>query len=357
MTDHALSQEEIDALLRGDVGASESEAMDLEPLVNLFRVVLEHVASVVSPVAGQQFAAGHVVADFMPWEDLQNQLITPLMAKVEYEGALQGVQLSVADGSTQQQLRALSEEDPVTVLNKMALAFAAGLEEQLGLDLETDISSFESPTETDGVTVPWRAADMCAVFQLSLQGQAGDVTWREVLPADVAADMLAKLHADVDADGDDGEAAEAPVGSVAADAPEDVLGLADATTMGSSVAAPVSGGQPVGNPTGVPVAVAPAQFAPLGSGAPTEQPGNIGLIMDVPLQVTVELGRRRMLVRDVLELGKGSLIELEKLAGEPVDVFVNGKLIAKGEVVVIDENFGIKVTSIVTPVERLQNLQ
>ena len=64
-----------------------------------------------------------------------------------------------------------------------------------------------------------------------------------------------------------------------------------------------------------------------------------------------------MLVRDVLELGKGSLIELDKLAGEPVDVFVNGKLIAKGEVVVIDENFGVKVTSIVTPAERVRNLQ
>ena len=64
-----------------------------------------------------------------------------------------------------------------------------------------------------------------------------------------------------------------------------------------------------------------------------------------------------MLIREVLELGKGSLIELDKLAGEPVDVFVNGKLIAKGEVVVIDENFGVKVTSIVSPAERVSNLQ
>jgi len=77
----------------------------------------------------------------------------------------------------------------------------------------------------------------------------------------------------------------------------------------------------------------------------------------VPLHVPVEVGRRRMLVRGVLELGKGSLIELDKLAGEPVDVLVNGKLIAKGEVVVIDENFGVKVTTIVTPAERMRNLQ
>jgi flagellar motor switch protein FliN/FliY len=79
--------------------------------------------------------------------------------------------------------------------------------------------------------------------------------------------------------------------------------------------------------------------------------------MDVPLQVTVELGRTRKLIRDILELGPGSVVELDKLAGEPVDVLVNGKLIAKGEVVVIDENFGVRVTEIVSPIERASSLQ
>lgn len=79
----------------------------------------------------------------------------------------------------------------------------------------------------------------------------------------------------------------------------------------------------------------------------------LDLLMDVPLRVTVELGRTRMQIRDVLELGKGSVVELDKLAGEPVDLLVNGKLIARGEVVVIDENFGVRVTDIVSPAERL----
>ena len=70
--------------------------------------------------------------------------------------------------------------------------------------------------------------------------------------------------------------------------------------------------------------------------------------MDVPLQVTVELGRTRKLIRDILELAPGSVIELDKLAGEPVDILVNGKLIAKGEVVVIDDNFGVRITKIVS---------
>ncbi len=105
------------------------------------------------------------------------------------------------------------------------------------------------------------------------------------------------------------------------------------------------------------VMVQPAQFGPLGMNKPGKETGNIGLIMDVPLQVTVELGNTRMKIKEILELGLGSIIELEKLAGDPVDVFVNGKLIAKGEVVVIDENFGIKITDIVSPVERANTLQ
>lgn len=105
------------------------------------------------------------------------------------------------------------------------------------------------------------------------------------------------------------------------------------------------------------VMVQPAQFAPIGNNKPTKEPGNIGLILDVPLQVTVELGSTRMKIKDILELGLGSVIELDKLAGDPVDIFVNGKLIAKGEVVVIDENFGIKVTDIVSQLERANTLQ
>ena len=106
------------------------------------------------------------------------------------------------------------------------------------------------------------------------------------------------------------------------------------------------------------VPVQPVQFAPLQPGTQgVAEGGNFGLIMDVPMQVTVELGRTKKLIRDILELGPGSVIELDKLAGEPVDIFVNTKLIARGEVVVIDENFGVRVTEIVSPVDRLKTLQ
>lgn len=105
------------------------------------------------------------------------------------------------------------------------------------------------------------------------------------------------------------------------------------------------------------VMVQPAQFAPIGMSKSNKESGNIGLILDVPLQVTVELGNTRMRIKEILELGIGSVIELDKVAGDPVDIYVNGKLIAKGEVVVIDENFGIKVTDIISPIERANTLQ
>ncbi|ACQ71840.1 CheC, inhibitor of MCP methylation / FliN fusion protein [Exiguobacterium sp. AT1b] len=102
------------------------------------------------------------------------------------------------------------------------------------------------------------------------------------------------------------------------------------------------------------VAVSQAEFMPLQSPASQEAaPANLGLLYDVPLNVTVELGRTKKSVREVLELSQGSIIELDKLAGEPVDIYVNQQRIARGEVVVIEENFGVRVTEIIQPHERI----
>ncbi|MDQ0227597.1 flagellar motor switch phosphatase FliY [Metabacillus niabensis] len=84
---------------------------------------------------------------------------------------------------------------------------------------------------------------------------------------------------------------------------------------------------------------------------------NLDMLLDIPLQVTVELGRTKRSVKEILELSSGSIIELDKLAGEPVDILVNSKIVAKGEVVVIDENFGVRVTDIISQTERLNKLK
>ena len=106
---------------------------------------------------------------------------------------------------------------------------------------------------------------------------------------------------------------------------------------------------------GIPVQA--AQFTPLATAPVQVNEANIGLILDVSLQVTVELGRTKKSIKEILELTNGSIVELDKLAGEPVDIHVNGKFLAKGEVVVIDENFGVRITDIVSPEERAAKLQ
>jgi len=83
---------------------------------------------------------------------------------------------------------------------------------------------------------------------------------------------------------------------------------------------------------------------------------NLDFILDIPLEVSVELGRAKMLISDLLQLGQGSVIELTKLAGEPLEIFVNQKLIARGEVVVVNEKFGIRMTDIISPSERVKQL-
>jgi flagellar motor switch protein FliN/FliY len=83
---------------------------------------------------------------------------------------------------------------------------------------------------------------------------------------------------------------------------------------------------------------------------------DLGFILDIPLEVSVELGRTKMLINDLLQLGQGSVIELNKLAGEPLEILVNKKLVARGEAVVVNEKFGVRLTDIISPMERVKQL-
>jgi flagellar motor switch protein FliN/FliY len=96
-----------------------------------------------------------------------------------------------------------------------------------------------------------------------------------------------------------------------------------------------------------------ANFSPTNAGGPA---GDINMILDIPVQLTVELGRTRIPIKNILQLAQGSVVELDALAGEPMDVLVNGYLIAQGEVVVVNDKFGIRLTDIVTPSERMRRL-
>ena len=92
-------------------------------------------------------------------------------------------------------------------------------------------------------------------------------------------------------------------------------------------------------------------------GIPDTSHRNLNLILDIPLRVAVELGRTKMVVNDLLNLGQGSVIELNKLAGEPMEILVNDKLVARGEAVVVNEKFGVRLTDIISPSERVEQLK
>lgn len=106
-----------------------------------------------------------------------------------------------------------------------------------------------------------------------------------------------------------------------------------------------------------PTEVAGVSFGELQSNAAPKTNMDIDFILDIPLTLTVELGRSKMLISELLQLGQGSVLELSKLAGEPMDIFINQRLIARGEVVVVNEKFGVRLTDIVSPAERVNRLR
>jgi flagellar motor switch protein FliN/FliY len=110
------------------------------------------------------------------------------------------------------------------------------------------------------------------------------------------------------------------------------------------------------NANDVPAPAAAGVFQPLSKVEPAATRNDIDMILDIPVQMTVELGRTKIAIRNLLQLAQGSVVELDGLAGEPMDVLVNGCLIAQGEVVVVNDKFGIRLTDIITPAERIRKL-
>jgi len=181
-----------------------------------------------------------------------------------------------------------------------------------------------------------------ATYELDLGDGKTCQLW-EVLGPSVASDIAKSLNG-----GGSSAAAKQTKGPAAA--PQ---GLSGGSNMGggSQMGGSYGGGMQFGNPN-----VQSVQFPHLAPHGGPQEAGNIGLIMDVFMEMTVELGRTKKLIKEILNMGEGTIIELDKLAGEPVDILVNHKLIAKGEVVVIDENFGVRVTEIVSPAERMSDM-
>ena len=258
---------------------------------------------------------------------------------------------SNTDGElTELHLSAISE-----AMNQMMGSAATSLSSML--DKKVDISP---PTASvvdlndsiDDVTVSSFLAD--ELVQVSFTMKIGDLVDSQIMqlyPFDFARDLYRKFIGDAGLGQEESQQDAAPAQTVQpVPTQQMVTGGMGMDSMGQAMAQPqmqqAMSQQPYMMPTPN-VNVQPAQFQPFNAGvSPLMQQENIDLIMDVPLEVTVELGRSNKSIKEILDFSPGTIIELNKLAGEPVDVLVNGKFVAKGEVVVIEENFGIRITEI-----------
>ena len=355
-SDGSLTQEEIDALLQssGDVAISEGSDVQsqsgvdrslgdfnriaqesFDTLRTELRSVLNSTSSIINresssiadigrihPLLGDEGVqivrtiSGAAIGD-----------ITYLMSKeaaLTFAGAVMGQENLEMDDAV---LNALKE-----TISQLSEPLLTAIGSQLGSPIQV------SSTEAQEVTVPQASipADPFILnsYQIDLGG-GQNVNYFELFDPV----LLERINAAESSETAVVQAVEMPVLAGAAIAsPKSAK-----STSAKSPAPPPSRGH-----------VQATAFRELPKESPINTEGNLGLLMDVSMEMTVELGRTKRLVKDILMMGEGSIVELDKLAGEPVDILVNHRLIAKGEVVVIDENFGVRVTEIVSPYERIR---
>ncbi len=375
MSDGSLSQDEIDALLQGtdaiemepSGGASASPFSDAEraSLQEILRGVTESQGSNLSILTGKTVTVGDpAVRTRSPAELTAGGPEDLVDVRVDFAEGIQGEHAYIIPATIAATLAGLMMGQPGAELDEASLSAVAesvtqltgtaanAIGTQIGRLVKTAPPDLRQ-TKRAQLRVP--QGDFCVTvdYPISIEGFP-NATLTEVFSLSLAKEILSLTQAS-------GSAAAGPAAPEPAPAAPRPAGRgrpqpAAAPQGGFQQAfGQAFGGQDAGAMAGAPN-VQPVQFANLQPvQAPGEQ-GNISLLMDVYMEMTVELGRTKKRIKDILGIGEGTIIELDKLAGEAVDILVNHKLIAKGEVVVIDENFGVRVTEIVSQIDRMNDL-
>mgnify|MGYP000388316853 CR=1 FL=1 len=380
--DGMLSQEEIDALTGAAGAATTTAAPTTMTLTDAERDAVGEIANINMGTAATTLST------------LLNNKVTITTPKVsyvtineisaQYDKPCVFIHISYIDGISGNNVLILKEHDVKVITDLMMggdgsntegeltelhlSAISEAMNQMMGsaatslssmLDKKVDISP---PTASvvdlndsiDDVTVSSFLSD--ELVQVSFTMQIGDLVDSQIMqlyPFDFARDLYQKFIGDAGLGQEEAQPGPAPAAQPQS-TPDPMAGV----NMNSAAQAmpqqpqmqPDMAQQVMQQPYMMPapnVNVQPAQFQPFNAGvSPLMQQENIDLIMDVPLEVTVELGRTNKSIKEILDFSPGTIIELNKLAGEPVDVLVNGKFVAKGEVVVIEENFGIRIVEI-----------
>ena len=410
MSDGAISQDEIDALLAGvDMGglgssgsvssSSPSVNIDTAALADFLADTAETLKSSLDTMTGSTFEVGKPTVESVDRDGVLRKVPEMVVSVMnDFTTALNGDHVFILAPEFATKLTALINKEENPDLDDMALSVVSEVVSQHTGSENTKLSQTgklnglsSKPAEATHVPkamVKFQASKFAlATYPVSVDGGAFSL-W-EIFAADVANGIVKALGG--------GQDNTASSGGLSAEEMQSMVGGAmgggmnmgmNAGAMGGAMGGMnmgmnagamggmnmgmnaggamggmnmggmnmgMGGGAMGGMPQNIPN-VQPLSFPNLQSGIGSTEQQNIGLIMDVYMEVTVELGRTKKLIKDILGMGEGTIIELDKLAGEPVDILVNHKQIARGEVVVIDENFGVRVTEILSPTERIADL-
>jgi len=407
MSDGAISQDEIDALLSGVAmdGLNSSGQVSSGPQVHIDEATMQTLADELKPFleeninkfTGAAFSAGAPVVEISDRDRLMAKLpevVVGIMA--DYNAGVTGDHLYLLSTEFALKLFALVNSEEVTEVDDMVISVVS---EVVATHAAAQINNLDKTGKLaglahntpEGVNEPkamirFPQGEFCLTsYPLTLDGE--NYTLWECLGGDVAEkfanalgggieEPMALNPADMASLGAMAGGAQmggAPMGNAAPMGGMNMGGMPNGGAMGGMNMGGMQmgmqpnmgmqmGGMQMGMPNmgmnmGINVPnVQTLQYPSLQTGMQSGEQGNIGLIMDVYMEMTVELGRTKKSIKDILGMGEGTIIELDKLAGEPVDILVNHKAIAKGEVVVIDENFGVRVTEILSPMERVNEL-
>lgn len=395
-----LSQEEINALLNGGADMGSSDASDVNPeesltteeqdaIGEIANISMGTAATTLFSLVNQKVTITTPRVSYATWENLIESYDRPcVFIQISYKEGLDGNNVLIlkehdvkvitdlmmgGDGTnTDGELGELHLSAISEAMNQMMGSSATSLSSMLGrmIDISPPIANLIDLNQNieDGIVPDFLSGTF---VKIAFKMEIGDLVDSEIMqlyPFDFAKELYDIFVKDISADPAPAqeeaappqpEAAPAPVPPTPAPepAPMNMAPQMDAQpqmgmpqmAMQPQMGMPMQGGMPYMQPMPQQnINVQPAQFQAFSNNAPYGNPSeNIDIIRDVPLQVTVELGRTNKSIQEILDFAPGTIIELEKIAGEPIDILVNGKFVAKGEVVVIDESFGVKVTEII----------
>lgn len=355
MTINKLSLDEINGLL-GQKGTEDNKMTDnllskveKEALTELLNVSLGSSSAVISQLFTEQVTVMTPELSIKQKDDLLTPILLPFFIVLgEYTGDINGIQIlsinkddvqtitKMVDANseaedTEKQLQVMQE-----VVQKMFASVSQSMTTVLDKEVSHSLSGIDViETQQDFPIAKFTEEEWFveADFQLKI-GSQETVSFHLCIPVRLAKQMVGVLTDSMDKEYPE-ETHEMPFQSF------DQSNTTNKTKdLGSSAN------------------IKTVQFSSFDETAATySQPNNLSMLLDIPLQVTVELGRTKRMVKEILEISQGSIIELDKLAGEPVDILINNKLIAVGEVVVIDENFGVRVTDILSTADRISKLR